>query len=175
MTVAAQVDAQQVFWKRPHILYPGMVVLLLAIPIFANFYLMFRAKADPAFFVEKDYYKKAVAWDGTQAERRASDQLGWQLRLGPAGQQAMTLPLGQPLRIVVQDRAGQPVANAEVGVLAFHNARAGQQWTATATTDATGAANLALGWHKPGLHELQLRVTRGNDVFLQTVQRDVVQ
>lgn len=175
MTMAIQPETQQVFWKRPHILYPGMVVLLLAIPIFANFYLMFRAKADPAFFVEKDYYKKAVAWDGTQAERRASEHLGWQLRLGPAGQQAMTLPLGQPLRLVVQDRAGQPVANAAVEVLAFHNARAAEQWTAKGTTDASGVVSLPLGWHKPGLHEFQVRVTRGSDVFLQTVQRDAVQ
>ena len=162
-------------WKRPQVIWPGIVVFLLAIPIVANFYLMYRAKADPAFFVEKDYYKKAVSWDQARAQTAQNLQLGWQVQVQSAGHtgQSQTLLLGQPVVVTLKSSAGQPMAGAQVAVEAFHNARAGDRMNMAATTDAAGQATLALPWTRPGLHELQLTIVAGKDTFTQTIQRDV--
>jgi nitrogen fixation protein FixH len=73
----------------------------------------------------------------------------------------------------VTDRAGAPVAGARVAVEAFPSARAGQVVAAALEPEGDGvyAAGMPLG--RPGLWELRVRVTRGEQVFTRTISQDL--
>ena len=53
---------------------------VLALTVAGNLWVMRIANADPSFSVEPDYYRKAVDWDSTMAQRARNEALGWQLR-----------------------------------------------------------------------------------------------
>lgn len=150
--------------------WPLLVVALLAIPVGANLWLLRQAMADPGMAIERDYYRKAVAWDTHLAQQQRSAALGWHLDL----QVMPAARTGQPSTVAVnlRDRDGKPIRDAKVVVQAFHNGHASQVLDALAAPVADGyAATLPLVWH--GLHEFRFTVTRGADVFTQVVRQDV--
>lgn len=55
----------------PEILYPGMVIAILAMSVAAHIYLIAKASSDGGAQVVPDYYEKAVNWDAEQARAAA--------------------------------------------------------------------------------------------------------
>lgn len=144
--------------------FPVFLVALLLVSVGSNIYLLYRATNDPAFAVEPDYYQKAVEWDDHQAEKAASERLGWHLALEAerAG-----------LRVLLTDRLGQPIEDAHLQVVAFHNARAGHRLKGEMVAEGEGYYTWKPGFDRPGLWEYQLAAVRGEDRFLQVTKRDV--
>jgi len=73
----------------------------------------------------------------------------------------------------VLDRVGAPVDGARVDVEAFASARATRVTKAALESLGAGRYAVFLPSARPGLWELRLRATRGQDVFTQTLSRDL--
>lgn len=126
------------------------------------------AADDPGFAVERDYYKKAVAWDAHQLQQRENARLGWRLevetRRAEAGRVALVARL--------LDGHGRGVRAVKLDVEAFHNARAANVLSARLReTDAGYLAELPM--QRQGLWELRFTATRGADRFTQVVRADL--
>ena len=149
--------------------WPMGLAALLAASAGANIALVVITSRDTSFAVEPNYYAKALAWDDTMARQARSDALGWSLglRVDPAdarGRMVATVGLA--------DRAGAPIEGARVAVEAFHNARASRILSAALIPDGQGYAAV-MPLDRAGLWEFRLRVTRGPEVFVTTLTRDV--
>lgn len=148
---------------KPEWRWPLFIVALLTIPIAANGYLWYRSASDPTFAVEPDYYKKALAWDQHRADEARSAALGWHV----------TVAEGPELRLHIADKDGLPVDGAEVTVEALHIARAGLVTRAHLGPAPEHAYASSLRLAPPGLWELRVHVTRGQDRFEAVLRKDV--
>ena len=150
--------------------WPVAIVALLVGGAAANIAFMIVANRDATFAVEPDYYRKAVDWDRTMAQEARNVELGWQVsaRLEPVD--------GGRARLVarVADRDGHPVSDAAVVVEAFPSARARDIASfALAPAGPDGTYAVMLTRARPGLWELRLRATRGEQVFTRTLSQDL--
>lgn len=102
--------------------WPAGIVLVLGATVAGNFWVMKVAGADPAFAIEKDYYRRAVAWDAHQAQQAANAQLGWR-----ATGSATTATGGTEVRLDLTDTTGAPVPGAAVAVVARQHAHASSE------------------------------------------------
>ena len=141
----------------PSVRWPVGIAAIRGATVAANLVVMRVANDDPSFAVEPDYYRRAVGWDSTMAQARASAALGW--RVTPA---VTPLVAGAPatVTLAITDRDGAPVTGAAVAVEALFNARANDRHTATLPEVAPGryAAPLPLAW--AGDWELRVQVRR---------------
>ena len=150
--------------------WPVAIVSLLVGGAAANIGFMIVANRDATFAVEPDYYRKAVDWDRTMAQEARNLEMGWRVstELEPID--------GGRARLVarVADRDGRPVTGAAVVVEAFPSARARDIASFTlAPAGPAGAYAATLAHGRPGLWELRVRVTRGEEVFTRTLSQDL--
>ncbi len=149
------------FWA----LFP--VALILA--NLAGFAVMaYIATDDPGFAVEKDYYRKAVAWDEVQAQASENTRLGWKVSLE-------LHPRGRQLELVAEvvDAHGQRVPNATLEVDAFANARAAQIVSAHFARQTDGSLLGALPLVQPGLWEFRFTAEAEGQRFTEVLRKDV--
>lgn len=127
---------------------------------------------DPHFALEPDYYDKAVHWDRSQAEQRASATTGLQLQLnGPL----VTAADGSvEVEIRVTDRAAAPFPGARVELQAFPNAYAGQVQDLVLRESAPGVYVGRLTRGVLGLWELRIGVVRDAVRFREVRRLDVL-
>jgi nitrogen fixation protein FixH len=147
------------------------LVALLAASAGANIALVIITSRDTSFAVEPNYYAKALAWDQTMAQQSRNDALGWSLglRIDPGDARG-----GKTVTVHLADRAGAPIAGAQVAVEAFHNARASRILSA-ALSPAGPEYAAVMPLDRPGLWEFRLRVTRGREVFVATLTHDLTE
>ncbi len=150
--------------------WPVIIVALLVAGVGANIGLMVVATHDASFAVEPDYYEKALRWNETMAQEQRNAALGWSVAIDFEG---MPRPGQVKLTARIVDRAGHAVEGADVGVAAFHSARARQIITAALQPESSGRYSAALPLDRPGLWELRVRVERGEQVFTATLARDL--
>ena len=149
--------------------WPVGLASLLVGSAAANIALVVITSRDASFAVEPNYYAKALAWDERMAQQARSAALGWSiaLRVEPtAAHDRMQVTA----RLV--DRTGAPIADAQVAVEAFHNARASRMLTAALAPSGEAYAAL-MPLDRPGLWEFRLRATRGSEVFATILTTDV--
>lgn len=149
--------------------WPVAVALVLAASAGSNIWVMFVAKADPAFAVEPDYYAKAVGWDARMAQERLNSALGWRA--------TASLTLARPgvpglITVHLTDAAGRPVTGATLSVEAMHNARASQRYEAALQPRNHGDYAAPLDAHRPGAWEVRLAATRGEEHFTNILRID---
>ncbi|MEZ6243278.1 MAG: FixH family protein [Phycisphaerales bacterium] len=119
--------------------------------------------------VEPDYYARSLKWDEHAALLRAGARLGWTVDV-KIGSQTGILP-ERAVEVSVLDRAGHPLAGAEVSVEMFHEAYAGERQTLTLEPgDGTGAYTAVASIPHVGLWELRILVERGEDRCLTVRQ-----
>jgi len=121
---------------------------------------------DRSFAVEPDYYAKAVSWDASRALERASAELGWSVRStvgAPSG-----LFGDRPLRIELENRAGEPVHGARVSVDTFHHARGRERLSVDLPETVPGRYERTLPMRRAGLWEIRLVAERGEASFRHT-------
>jgi nitrogen fixation protein FixH len=133
--------------------------------------LAYVAIDDPHFALEPNYYDKAVHWDRTQSEARASAALGLEV--------ALTQPLvlaadgSLELELRVTDRERVALSDAVVELEAFPNAYASRVERLTLNETSPGVYRARLDGRVTGLWELRFRVAKGDRHFYQSLRRDV--
>jgi nitrogen fixation protein FixH len=149
-------------------LWPIAIVGVLAVTVAANAVLLYEANDREAATVEPDYYRKAVAWDSTLAQRARDAALGWRIdaRLGAIARD------GAPLIVRLTDARGLPVAGAAIEVVAIHNIEASRPARAAMRPAPDGAYEARLPLSHAGLWELRFTVTRGAERFTASLRRD---
>ena len=149
--------------------WPYLLGGLLGLVVVINLVFVYIATNDPSFAVEKDYYRKALAWDRTMAQQGANEALGWRLDLAVAP----ALGSAAVLAVTLVDRDGAPIDSASVSVEAFHTARAAGILAGTLAETPEHRYETTLPMRRPGLWEFRFRVTRGSDVFTRVLRQDV--
>ncbi len=133
--------------------------------------LAYVAIDDPGFALEPNYYDKAVHWDRSQAEARASQALGYRLELGQPLRLSASGSVEVELSLV--DRAGAPLSGAEIRVEAFANSAASQVELLLLSEVAPGRYRASLRHGARGLWELRCSVRRGGELYQQVLRRDI--
>lgn len=105
---------------KPGMQWPIGIVAILATSVIGNIAFMRVANNDPAFAIEPDYYKRAVAFDTTMHEAQVSDSLHWSATVA---MDVISKGRGS-LRLELRDRTGSPVIVDSVQASAFFVARA---------------------------------------------------
>lgn len=95
---------------------------LLVSGVGANLIMMGYALSDKSFGVEKDYYKKGLAWDQEIAQRRKNSELKWHLEAGFTGLEQTVVWLK------LWDKDGKPLKQVSIETEIFHNARPQKRW-----------------------------------------------
>lgn len=149
-------------------LWPIAIAGVLAVTVAANAVLLYEANDREAATVEPDYYRKAVAWDSTLAQRARGAALGWRIdaSLGAIARD------GAPLTVRLTDPRGLPVAGAAIAVEAIHNLAASQPVHAALLPAPNGEYAARLPLAHAGLWELRFTVTRGAERFTASLRRD---
>lgn len=156
--------------KNPHA-WPLAMAAVLAITVVANLALLVAANAPGAAQVEPDYYRRALAWDSTQAERARSAALGWR-----AAARFIPRP-GHPAWIVVDlaDASGRAVTGARLGLVAVHNLEPGASSSWTLTEVAPGRYRAEVAPHHAGRWELRLAASHERERFTAILHADLAQ
>lgn len=150
--------------------WPIGVAMILGATVAANLVVMRLANDDPAFAIEPDYYKKAVAFDSTLAEERRSLDLGWTAM----SSLAKSVRDGEStLTVTLVDAHQQPVSGATVTVVALANARANDRLTASLQEVAPGRYQTDLAVHFAGQWEVRVDAVRGAEHFFASTRTDV--
>jgi nitrogen fixation protein FixH len=126
------------------------------------------AMRDPGFALEKNYYDRAVHWDGEQAQAANNARLGYHLALAVA-------PAGAASELVVRltDRGGAPLSAAVVQAEAFANARSADRRALSFTAAPDGTYRALLVNARPGLWEFRFDVHALGEHFTELVRTDV--
>jgi nitrogen fixation protein FixH len=146
------------------------IVGILGMSVLAHIVLVVKANSDPSFFIEPDYYAKALAWDDTMAKRRASDALGWRL----VSETRPSSTGGVELLAILTDQAGRPIRDAKVSVQARHNARANAPVATGLVLGHDDAYHAVLPVQRSGLWVFEFSAERGSQRFLVEQRQDVV-
>jgi len=150
--------------------WPWLLGALLGTAVLANAVLLLKAHDDPSHAVEPDYYRKALAFDETIAQRRRNNALGWSLALEI---NARPSPYASLLRARLTDRAGAPLHAAELTLEAFHKARGRRRLRARFAARPDGSYQARLPLRRSGLWELRFVVERAGQRFTRTVEREI--
>jgi hypothetical protein len=146
--------------------WPIALGAVLALTIAANVVAYRLATQRDALAIEPDYYRKAVAWDSTEAVAARSRALGWRLEatLG-------AVSVGRaPLAVALRDDAGTPVSGALVRVEVFAVARADERLDTMLTETTAGHYALTLPIADAQWHEVRLSADRAGDRFVQRLR-----
>ena len=80
------------------------------------------ATHDSSFAIEPDWYLKGLNYEQTAQQQRENSRLGWSVQLDVG--QPLTGTNQRNVTCTVLDRAGKPVENATVDLVAFAHLRA---------------------------------------------------
>lgn len=148
--------------------WPVGITALLTVFVGGNLFMMHVAGSDPAFAVEPDYYKKAVAFDSTMDVERRSLALGWHARA-----RVETDGAGHTVIVSLTDATARPVTGADVVVQARFNARANDIVTDTLTETSAGEYTARLQAGHAGEWEIRTDARRGTEHFIAIARTDV--
>jgi len=155
---------------KPGAGWPIAIVAVLGITVAANAVLLYEASDRNSQAIEPDYYRKAIAWDSTAAERDRSAALGWRadarLEPGPSGTLAV---------VTLRDRAGGPVTAATVTVHAIHDAEATRIVPGVLLPRRDGTYAAVLPLERRGLWELRIDARRGEQRFERSLRVELAE
>lgn len=152
-------------------LWPGIVVGMLCVHTFGILIVVFIATSDPSQAVVPDYHAKAVNFDREQAQRRASEALGWTCQADAS--QSPDLRGQRAVRLSLRDAKGEPLTGATVSLDAFHHARANKLVHAELTESAPGEYTAVMSMQRDGLWTLAVDVKLGDDHFISNIDKHV--
>ena len=151
--------------NKRHSPWPWIVVGLLASHVILMVAAAAMATRDRSFAVVPNYYEKGVNWDKTQAEKRASEKLGWKLTIGPSahpdarGQRAVQVQL--------TDGSGRAIPSAKIELDYFHDSHANEQKNVTLSLEA-GKGEQSLAMPYTGFWEFHATATAEGKTFVST-------
>ncbi|MBX3174423.1 MAG: FixH family protein [Gemmatimonadaceae bacterium] len=144
--------------------WPVLITASLLFTVGVNVVMLFAAGADPnGTVVEPEYYRKAVEWDRTMAQRATSDALGWQAEVAMGS----SSPDGRRVTVKLRDASGAPVTGADVRVTLIHNLEAAHPLQSALTARA-GEYSAELAATRAGRWEVRVEARRGQARFYHT-------
>lgn len=154
---------------KPGAWWPIAIVGVLAVTVGANVALILAARDPNAYVVEPDYYRKAVNWDSTMAQARASVALGWRVdaTLGE------WTPAGTPLRVRLADSTGAPLSGVRLDVELINNLTPETPVHVAPAEVGAGRYEATAALARPGLWELRLQARRAGAFYTAELRRDV--
>ncbi len=158
----------------PHIAWPLFVIALLSMSVATVTITVMAARSDGGAQVVEDYYQKAVNWDETAALQAASKALGWQVDVTVSS--ASGEATERAVEIVVLDRDGQPVEEAQGALRAFrpHRAEVIAERRLTAVPDTPGLYRQTLPIQQAGLWDFEITATKDSLRFQTTIRKEVL-
>jgi len=156
--------------RRAAFRWISFIVAILGTSVTVAMVMLYVSATDPSVGVEPDYYQQALHWDEHAAQRRVNAQLGWSidLRENPAdtiGQRELTLSL--------TDREGDPIEDATVGVVAFHNARAADRFAFPMLPAGDGLYTAVEPLKRAGRWEFRFTVVTPDSIFTEIMPADL--
>ena len=144
--------------------WPLIVVALLSGHLLLMVGAAVIATRDRSFAVAPNYYERALAWDKTRAEGRASEKLGWTVGIEPSRD---VTPDGQrKLSVVLKDSQGQPISNASVQLEFYHHAHARDSQVVTIPSSSEpGRYTSVLPMRYAGFWQFDLRASAGDQLW----------
>jgi nitrogen fixation protein FixH len=159
-------NVEQTNRPRRHLKWPLIVVGLLTGHFSIMVVAVVIATHDKSFAVLPDYYQKAVHWDDSQAELRASERLGWKCAFTPSPE---VDPLGRrAVTLTLIDAVGKPVTDADVQVTYFHHARPAELFNVSLRTDDAGRAIQTITMRNQGFWQVNVTASKAGQKFVQT-------
>lgn len=152
-------------------LWPIAIAVVLLGDMLLGFAMIRLASSDPHAAVEPDYYRKAVAWDSTQTQARASAALGWRVTPMIA---AVSASGNTVVRLALQDREGDPLDSATVSIEAIPVAHAAESIFLNLPAASPGSYQVAAPLHRAGLWELRIQVIRKAEYFTQILRMETL-
>jgi len=154
--------------KRAHA-WPLAIAAVLGLTVIANIALLVAANAPGAAQVEPDYYRRALAWDSTQAERARSVALGWRAtaRFVPRAEHAAALV------VELRDAAGRAVTGATLEAVAIHNLELQAPLRCAPREVAPGTYRADVVARHAGRWEIQIEATQGRDRFAAVLHAEL--
>jgi len=148
--------------------WPIGIVVILAATVAGNIGVIVLTNNDLSFAIEPDYYRKAVAWDSTQARIAQSDALAWTVSAQVNNQDASL----SVLTLTLVDQTGAAVHNARLTGTLLHVARANDVQSVVFTETPGGQYVATVPMARRGMWELRLAAVRNAEQFQQTVRID---
>jgi nitrogen fixation protein FixH len=154
-----------------HLLWPILLTSLISIHIVSVAVMVTIATHDSSFAIEPDWYLKGLNYEQTARQQRENSRLGWSVKLD----------VGQPLSgtnqrnvsCMVFDRAGRPVKNASIDLVAFAHVRASNRTSLVLLSHDGSPYEGTLAFDDPGIWEFRLVVTRGAETFTHICTREI--
>jgi nitrogen fixation protein FixH len=157
--------------SKRHVRWPLIVIGLLLGHMTIMFVAVALATHDRSSTVIPDYYQKSLNWDRAQADRRASEQMGWGVTVTPA---PGVDPLGRREVLVgVTDAGGAAVADADVELSYYHLSHPGEAARANVHTGADGRARATLPMRYEGFWQIDVTVKSGERRFVTVLSQFV--
>ena len=151
--------------------WPIAIIVLLCVHAIAMIAVVFVATRDPSFAVEPNSYKKAVAWDASRAQQKASERLGWSVSIRTSDHTDL---LGRRrITCRLTDKDGIPVAAATVGLEVFHHARAADRVQVSLNPEENGIYSAEVPMKRAGTWEFRLAARRGTELFTTVATEQV--
>jgi nitrogen fixation protein FixH len=154
---------------KPGAWWPLAIIGVLAVTVGANLALILAARDPNAYVVEPDYYHKAVNWDSTMAQARASEALRWHVDVA-LGDWA---PAGTPLLVQLADSTGAPLTGVVLKVEFINNLTPEKPVLAAPAELARGRYEARVALARPGLWELRLQARRAGAYYTTDLRREV--
>ena len=152
-------------------LWPTIIIGVLSLHALALVVFVFIATRDPSFAVEPNHYQKALAWDGSAARLRASQQLGWTVSIQT--DEAADELGRRRLTCRIRDKDGIAVVGANVQLIMFHHARAADRLQVSLSPEKDGSYATLVPMKRKGLWECRVTARRGDALFNAVVMQEV--
>lgn len=147
-------------------LWPAMIFVMLGFNVVVVGITVFAAQRYKAAVVDRTYDVTAQHWDQVKAQRERQEALGWSCDLSVDESHAQ-----RALRVVITDAHQQPVTDANVEVVCFHNAHAGEPLALTTRADA-GAYVVPVPAFRGGLWTFRVRATTVSEEATFSIERE---
>ncbi len=147
--------------------WPVAIVAVLGVTVIANIGLLWQANAPGSDDIEPNYYRRALAWDSTQAARGRSATLGWH-----SDASFVTRPHTVGVHVALSDSLGAALSGAKVGVVGVHNLSPQRPEVWGLHETAPGAYDSDVLLPHGGRWELRISARRGRDEYLAVLHAD---
>ena len=151
--------------------WPIFLTSLISIHIVSVVVMVIVATHDSSFAVEPDWYQKGLHYEQTAQQQRENSRLSWSVQLDVG--QPLTGTNRRNVTCTVLDRAGKPVENATVDLVAFAHLRASNRTSSVLLPQEGGEYGATLAFEDPGMWEFRLVITRGPETFTHIVKREI--
>jgi len=160
-------------FKLSYYRWPAIIVgLLVGHVVLMMFCVSYAVQNHTTAGVTPDYYNKALHWDESRQQQRVNAELGWRVTLTPA---VFADVRGQrDVLIQVIDDQGKTIRDAEVTLDAYHAVYPKVHADHAQATDAGDEGYRAvLKLNRGGLWRVTVRVQRGDERFVQTMDQRI--